>query len=78
MPSQNKRPVYVSQRIGKRYRWIEAGLAVSRADGTVDVWLDRMPVGGFNGHILVPRGATQPTVDDMPVSSPFDDQAFET
>ena len=77
MTSQSKRPVYVSQRIGRRFRWVEAGLAVSRDDGTVDVWLDRMPVGGFNGHILVPRGTTEPTVDDMPTGSPFEDHAFE-
>lgn len=73
MTSQNKRPVYVSQRVGRRFRLLEAGIAADRPDGTIDVWLDRMPVGGFNGHILVPPDAKQPTSDDMPISGPFED-----
>jgi hypothetical protein len=73
MTSENKRPVYVSQRIGRRLRWLEAGLAVDRTDGTIDVWLDRMPVGGFSGHILVPPGTEQPTLNDAPLSSPFEE-----
>lgn len=73
MTSEKKRPVYVSQRIGRRLRWLEAGMAVERDNGTIDVWLDRMPVGGFNGHILVPPDTTQPTSEDVPVSGPFED-----
>ena len=75
MTTQNRRPIYVSQRIGRRVRFLEAGVAVERADGTIDVWVDRMPVGigGFNGHILVPRDATKPTSDDAPTEGPFED-----
>jgi hypothetical protein len=49
MTSQNKRPVYVSQRVGRRFRLLEAGIAVDRTDGTIDVWLDRMPWEGSTG-----------------------------
>jgi hypothetical protein len=77
MQSQNKRTVYVSQRIGRRFRWREAGEAVIRADGAIDVWMALLPVGGFNGHIHVARGTTKPTADDMPTKTPFEDEGFE-
>ncbi len=73
MTSHNKRPVFVAQRVARRFRWLEAGLAVDRDDGTIDVWLDRMPVGGFSGHILVPPASKRPTENDAPVGSLFEE-----
>ena len=40
------------------YRWLEVGMARIESDGATGhhVYLDRMPIGGFTGHIyLSPR-----------------------
>lgn len=76
MDIQKKRTVYITHRVGKRFRWLEGGIAVERADGTMDVFLDRMPVGGWNGHILVRRDNAKPTARDMPITTPFDEEAL--
>ena len=76
MDTEKKRTVYITHRVGKRFRWLEGGIAVERADGTMDIWLDRMPVGGWNGHILVRSDNAKPTARDMPTTTPFDEEAL--
>jgi hypothetical protein len=76
MDTEKKRTLYITHRVGKRFRWLEAGIAVERTDGTLDVFLDRMPVGGWNGHILVPRTTARPTARDIPTTTPFDEEAM--
>lgn len=53
-----------------RWRWIEVGNAQIHADGLTGshhIHLDRLPVGGFSGHIaLHPRGQRPPA----PASEP--------
>lgn len=77
MSSEKPRTIYVAQRVGKRFRWLEAGVAVDREDGAVNVWLDRMPTGGFSGHIHIPAGSSRPTVKDIPTESPFESDVLD-
>jgi len=45
---------YALKRDGRVSRWVEIGVGNPHADGQgFDVVLDRLPVGGFNGHISV-------------------------
>jgi hypothetical protein len=45
---------YATKREGDKVRWLEIGVAAWHADGKgCDVYLDRLPVGGFSGHIQV-------------------------
>jgi hypothetical protein len=76
MDTEKRCPVYITHRVGKRFRWLEGGIAVERADGNLDVFLDRLPVGGWNGHIQVRRDNTRPTVRDIPTTTPFDEDAL--
>jgi hypothetical protein len=73
---ERRRIVYMTHRIGKNYRFVESGLAVERADGTLQIFLDRLPVGGWNGYILVPSDNGKPTARDIPTSTPFDDEGM--
>ena len=45
---------YATKRDGENIRYLEIGVASVHSDGKgFDVYLDRLPVGGFNGHVLV-------------------------
>ena len=45
---------YAIRRDGQKVRWLEIGVASIRRDGSAcDLFVDRLPVGGFNGQILV-------------------------
>ena len=44
--------------------WIEEGDARINADGTIDIYLHSMPIGGFDGHIQVSLKGQRP-VDVM-------------
>jgi hypothetical protein len=59
---------YATKREGENVRWLEIGVVSVHTDGKgFDVYLDRLPVGGFNGHVLVrAKGATP----DEPARSP--------
>jgi len=76
MDMEKRRTVYITHRIGKRFRWLEGGIAVERGDGTLDVFLDRLPVGGWNGHILIRSDNAKPTARDIPTTTPFEDEAL--
>jgi hypothetical protein len=49
---------------GSRH-WVEIGKGrVDSDDGSVHVLLDRLPIGGFDGYILLlPIGAKPPAID---------------
>lgn len=55
--AENRTPThraYAAKREGHHARWLEIGTAIVHADGKgFDVYLDRLPVGGFNGHVVV-------------------------
>lgn len=52
---------YAAKREGHQARWLEIGTATVHADGKgFDVYLDRLPVGGFNGHVVVRANDANP------------------
>jgi hypothetical protein len=53
---------FALRRIGKTYgKWLEIGGARQDASGVIHLFLDRMPIGGFNGYAyLAPIGKEPP------------------
>jgi len=67
MDFDQKHPGYAMRRRGKGFRWVEVGFAKHRSDGSgFDVFLDRIPVGGFNGHVHILTDNTKPDVPTAP------------
>jgi len=63
--TNNKAPTHTAfalRRQGKRYgKWLEIGTARQDGDGVFHAFLDRTPIGGFNGYVyFVPIGAEPP------------------
>jgi hypothetical protein len=60
-PKPRTHTAYTPQRVGKKLgRWLEVGSGRIDADG-VDLFIDRLPVGGFTGFVrLVPNGVSPP------------------
>ena len=60
-PKARTHTAWSMQRIGKRFGpWLEVGSGRIDQDG-VHVYLDRLPVGGFNGYVrLTPKGEPPP------------------
>jgi hypothetical protein len=62
--AEDKKPTHIAyalRRQGRRARWLEIGVASMHGDGQgFDVLLDRMPVGGFSGHVLVRSAVAKP------------------
>jgi len=54
--------VFAMRREGKRHgRWLEIGNARQETTGVIHLFLDRTPIGGFNGYAyLAPVGAQPP------------------
>jgi hypothetical protein len=52
----------------KKYgRWLETGKARQESDGIIHVFLDRLPIGGWNGYVyLAPLGAKPPDPEPEP------------
>lgn len=62
---------YAVKREGRRLkfmRWLEVGVARHDQDtGVVQVFVDRLPVGGWNGFVyLAPIGKPPPSSDPQP------------
>ena len=53
---------FAMKREGKKHgRWLEIGTARQDSDGVIHVFLDRTPIGGFNGYAyLSPNGVKPP------------------
>jgi hypothetical protein len=72
--AENKTPshtAYALKRQGRTARWLEIGVASMHSDGDgFDVLLDRMPVGGFTGHVLVRAINAKPPELPMPPDTP--------
>jgi hypothetical protein len=78
------RPVYIFKREGKRPnqgRWLECGGGRIEADGSVQFFLDRIPVGGWSGHVMLPNeaGKLPETIDrpTRPGANDGEDEADE-
>ena len=57
-------------RKGRRLgRWIDEGVARVETDGSVNVYLHSLPLGGFNGRIHLAKIGTRPP-DTMSMSAP--------
>jgi hypothetical protein len=65
---------YALRRQGRTARWLEIGIASMHSDGQgFDVLLDRMPIGGFTGHILIRANGTNPPQPPMPPEPPSEE-----
>jgi len=67
----NKAPTHTAfafKNEGKRQgRWLEVGTARLESDGVIHLFLDRTPIGGFNGYAyLAPAGAKPPGPEPQP------------
>ena len=53
---------FAIKREGKKHtRYLEVGTGRQDSDGTFHAFLDRLPIGGFNGYIhFVPKGTEPP------------------
>jgi hypothetical protein len=61
----NKAPTHTAfafRREGKKFgRWLEIGVARVEENGIIKVFLDRLPIGGFTGGVLLsPQGEPPP------------------
>ncbi len=52
---------YALQRLGRRHgEWLEIGRARREASGVIHLFLNRTPIGGFNGYAYLAPIGTQP------------------
>jgi hypothetical protein len=52
---------FALKREGKKFgRWLEIGGARTEQDGSIRVFLDRTPIGGFNGYVYLCPVGTEP------------------
>jgi|HubBroStandDraft_6_1064221.scaffolds.fasta_scaffold411706_2 hypothetical protein len=59
---------FALKREGKRHsRWLEIGKGRLDRDNVIHVFLDRTPIGGFNGYVyLSPNGLKPPDPEPQP------------
>jgi hypothetical protein len=56
---------YALKREGRRHgRWLEIGTGRQDADGVIHVFLDRTPLGGFNGYVYLAPIGSQPPISE--------------
>jgi hypothetical protein len=62
------------RRLGRKPQhgyWLEIGLGRENGDGSFESFLDRTPIGGFDGHVVFrPRGSGQPPPPDLKPQRP--------
>ncbi len=63
--TDSKAPTHTAfalKREGKKYgRWLDIGSARQESTGVIHLFLDRLPIGGFNGYAyLAPIGEQPP------------------
>lgn len=64
---------FAFKREGRKFgRWLEIGVARSEDDGTIRVFLDRLPIGGFTGGVLLSPIGTTPALPEPPPRRPGD------
>jgi len=76
-PKTRTHTAWSMQRIGKRFGpWLEVGNGRIDQDG-MHLYLDRLPVGGFNGYVrLTPKGSPPPMLQPQR-PAPVGDDADE-
>ena len=66
---------YALKREGQETRWLEIGVATMHLDSkAIDVYIDRLPVGGFNGFFKLTPNETPPGDPPAPQSAAHDNQ----
>jgi hypothetical protein len=74
--NKNKAPTHAAfafKREGRRFgRWLEIGVARAERDGMIRVFLDRLPIGGFSGGVLLSPIGTVPPLPEPPPRRPGD------
>jgi len=62
---------FAFKREGRKFgRWLEIGVARAEPDGAIRVFLDRLPIGGFTGGVLLSPIGTVPPVPEPPPRRP--------
>ncbi|CAH2606396.1 conserved protein of unknown function (plasmid) [Rhodovastum atsumiense] len=59
-PTHTAFAVKRAMNLKRQGRWLEIGKARIDEEGGVHVFLDRLPVGGFNGYVYLAPLGTQP------------------
>jgi hypothetical protein len=74
--NNNKAPTHAAfafKREGRRFgRWLEIGVARAEKDGLIRVFLDRLPIGGFSGGVLLSPIGIVPPLPEPPPRRPGD------
>jgi hypothetical protein len=72
--TNNKAPTHTAfafKREGRKFgRWLEIGVARAEDDGAIRVFLDRLPIGGFTGGVLLSPIGTEPPIPEPPPRRP--------
>lgn len=80
--ADSKTPTHTAfalKREGKRLgRWLEIGTARADKDGVMHVFLDRMPIGGFNGYAYLSPIGIQPPLPEPEPPRPASGEDEET
>jgi hypothetical protein len=76
------RPAMIFKREGKRPnqgRWLECGGGRVEKDGSVNIYLDRIPIGGWSGRVFMagPDGKPPEEKPARPGDDDVDDAADE-
>jgi hypothetical protein len=80
--ADSKTPTHTAfalRREGKKHgRWLEIGTARQDSSGVFHAFLDRLPVGGFNGYVyFAPTGTKPPDPQpERPAQSPGEEEDF--
>jgi hypothetical protein len=62
---------FAFKREGRKFgRWLEIGVARAEAGGSIRVFLDRLPIGGFSGGVLLSPIGTVPPLPEPPPRRP--------
>jgi hypothetical protein len=62
---------FAFKREGRKFgRWLEIGVARADDDGTIRVFLDRLPLGGFTGGVLLSPAGKVPALPEPPSRRP--------
>jgi hypothetical protein len=74
--NKNKAPTHTAfafKREGRKFgRWLEIGTARAEDDGAIRVFLDRLPIGGFTGGVLLSPTGTVQALPEPPPRRPGD------
>ena len=64
---------FAFKREGRKFgRWLEIGAARAEENGQIKVFLDRLPIGGFTGGVLLAPVGTTPAILEPPPRRPGD------